>query len=160
MPLAHVKAPHFTAINARPDQFPHICIGIVHKLSTQGLRLTHYTNKLIPNTSQPVMFFITGKYHVKQIILTLSSQTGISALILAAGDGHTYTVVELVKAGAKLDLQDKVELTTPTSQSQLPSIDPFNYHSHCLHSVWRLSYHQSYSGTSTSHSEGASEGRE
>ena len=39
--------------------------------------------------------------------------------MLAARWGHTDTVMELVKAGAKLDLQDKVELTTPTSQIQL-----------------------------------------
>ena len=31
--------------------------------------------------------------------------------------------MELVKAGAKLDLQDQVELTTPTSQNQLLFID-------------------------------------
>ena len=41
-------------------------------------------------------------------ILTLSPQGGISALILATRYGHTDTIVELVKAGAKLDLQDKV----------------------------------------------------
>ena len=52
--------------------------------------------------------FITGKYHVKQIILTLSPQVGSSALILAALWGHTDTVMELVKAGAKLYLQNKV----------------------------------------------------
>ena len=33
-------------------------------------------------------------------------------------------------------------------------------HSLCLHSEWRLSCHPSYDETSTSHSEGASEGRE
>ena len=33
--------------------------------------------------------------------------------------------MELVKAGAKLDLQDQVELTTPTSQIQLSSISFF-----------------------------------
>ena len=52
--------------------------------------------------------FITGKYHVKQVILTLFPQNVNSALILAAWFGHTDTVMELVKAGAKLDLQDKV----------------------------------------------------
>ena len=52
--------------------------------------------------------FITGKYHVKQVILTLSPQAGNSALILAAWWGHRDTVMELVKAGAKLYLQNKV----------------------------------------------------
>ena len=52
--------------------------------------------------------FITGKYHLKQVILTLSPQYGSSALILAALWGHTDTVLELVKAGTKLDLQNKV----------------------------------------------------
>ena len=52
--------------------------------------------------------FITGKYHVKQVILTLSPQAGNSALMLAAWWGHRDTVMELVKAGAKLDLQNKV----------------------------------------------------
>ena len=36
--------------------------------------------------------------------------------------------MELVKAGAKLDLQDKVELTISTSQNQLLFIDPFSFH--------------------------------
>ena len=35
-------------------------------------------------------------------------QGGWSALILAASGGHTEVVVELVKARANLDLQDKV----------------------------------------------------
>ena len=38
----------------------------------------------------------------------LSSQGGYSALIWAATNGHTEVVVELVKAGALLDLQNTV----------------------------------------------------
>ena len=63
-------------------------------------------------------------YHIKQIILTLSPQTGNSPLILAARWGHRGIVVELVKAGVKLDLQDKVQFTTPISQNQLLFIIP------------------------------------
>ena len=36
------------------------------------------------------------------------TQDGDSALMTAAKNGHTNVVVELVKAGAKLDLQNKV----------------------------------------------------
>ena len=43
------------------------------------------------------------------LIILFSIQTGDSALILAAWHGHTDIVVELVKAGAKLDLQDEVQ---------------------------------------------------
>ena len=46
----------------------------------------------------------------KEIILTLSPQYGNSALILAARRGHSDTVMELVKAGTKLDLQNEVKL--------------------------------------------------
>ena len=35
-------------------------------------------------------------------------QYGSSALMMAARNGHTNVVVELVKAGAKLDLQNNV----------------------------------------------------
>ena len=37
------------------------------------------------------------------------TQFGDSALITAAWRGHTNVVVKLVKAGAKLDLQNKVQ---------------------------------------------------
>ena len=65
--------------------------------------------KSIPTSQSVGDAFISGKYHVKQIISTLSSQYGNSALILAARYGRTDTVMELVKAGAKLDLQNKVK---------------------------------------------------
>ena len=42
------------------------------------------------------------------VLLSLISQYGDSALILAAYYGETDVVVELVKAGANLDLQNKV----------------------------------------------------
>ena len=50
-----------------------------------------------------------GNIKVKQIILILSPQYGNSALMLAIWQSHTYTVMELMKAGANLDIQDKVE---------------------------------------------------
>ena len=37
--------------------------------------------------------------------------------------------MELVKAGAKLDLQDKVELAVLAPQNQILFIDPFIFHS-------------------------------
>ena len=37
------------------------------------------------------------------------TQDGDSALMLAVKNGHTNVVVKLVKAGAKLDLQNKVQ---------------------------------------------------
>ena len=40
------------------------------------------------------------------------TQSGDSALILAAWLGHTDVVTELVKAGANLDLQNEVYLYT------------------------------------------------
>ena len=40
--------------------------------------------------------------------MSFITQVGDSALTLAAWRGHTNIVVELVKAGAKLDLQNKV----------------------------------------------------
>ena len=64
----------------------------------------------IPTSQSFGDVFIAGKYLVNQIILTLSSQCGSSALILAAWFGYTETVIELVTAGAKLDLQNKVYL--------------------------------------------------
>ena len=40
--------------------------------------------------------------------MSVVTQDGDSALMMAAKHGHTDIVVELVKAGAKLDLQNKV----------------------------------------------------
>ena len=40
--------------------------------------------------------------------MSVITQSGYSALIWAAFDGHTEVVVELVKAKANLDLQNKV----------------------------------------------------
>ena len=42
------------------------------------------------------------------VLLSFISQNGNSALIDAVNSGKTDVVVELVKAGANLDLQDKV----------------------------------------------------
>ena len=44
------------------------------------------------------------------VILHMSviTQGGDTALMLAASDGKTESVVELVKAGANVDMQDKV----------------------------------------------------
>ena len=44
-------------------------------------------------------------YHTTTSVIT---QDGETALINAAWNGHTEVVVELVKAKANLDLQDKV----------------------------------------------------
>ena len=73
--------------------------------------------------------------------------------MLTARCGHSDIMVELVKGGAKLDLQDKVKLAISAPPNHC-------YHSHHLHSGWRLSCHQSYSETATIHSDRASEGRE
>ena len=40
--------------------------------------------------------------------LSVTAQDGNTALILAAGLGNTDVVVELVRGGANLDLQDEV----------------------------------------------------
>ena len=40
--------------------------------------------------------------------MSVITQYGDSALIVAASNGHTEVVVELVKAKANLDLQNKV----------------------------------------------------
>ena len=44
------------------------------------------------------------------VILHMSviTQNGVSALMCAAREGKTEAVVELVKAGANVDMQDKV----------------------------------------------------
>ena len=60
--------------------------------------------------------------NIRQIFLTYFPQAGYSALILAAWWGRADIVMELVKAGAKLNLQDKVKLTTPTSQNHCLSL--------------------------------------
>ena len=40
--------------------------------------------------------------------MSVTTQEGASALMLAAGFGKTEVVVELVKAGANVDMQSKV----------------------------------------------------
>ena len=40
--------------------------------------------------------------------MSVITQDGYSALIMAAWDGHTEVVVEFVRAKANLDLQNKV----------------------------------------------------
>ena len=47
--------------------------------------------------------------HYCALLLPFITQDGDSALTLAAWGGHTNVVVELVKAGADLDLQNKVQ---------------------------------------------------
>ena len=42
--------------------------------------------------------------------MSVITQSGYSALIWVASDGHTEVVVELVKAKANLDLQNKVRV--------------------------------------------------
>ena len=50
------------------------------------------------------------------VILHMSviTQDGYSALMLAAMEGETEVVVELVKAGANVDMQSKVHIQTCT----------------------------------------------
>ena len=45
--------------------------------------------------------------------MSVITQDGYTALILAAANGHTEVVVELVKAKANLDLQNKVCVHVP-----------------------------------------------
>ena len=40
--------------------------------------------------------------------MSVITQEGVSALMLAAMEGETEVVVELVKAGANVDMQNKV----------------------------------------------------
>ena len=84
------------------------------------------------------------------------TQDGDSALTLAARDGLTDVVMELVKAGANLDLQNNVK-TYLHSSSTVSKIGNAIF---TLSSGWRLSCHHFHSESATSHSEGASEGRE
>ena len=86
----------------------------------------------------------------------------------AASGGHTEVVVELVKARANLDLQDKVchcqgstcsHVTITMSMSAHSST---MYHSMCvlhLHTERRLGSNQGNCGTSFSHTEGVGRGR-
>ena len=67
--------------------------------------------KLFPYTVHHNVHFVMI-VHVHTIYMYTTSsvitQYGRSALIWAASEGHTEAVVELVKAGANLDLQDNV----------------------------------------------------
>ena len=67
-------------------------------------------------------------------------------------------VMELVKVGAKLDLQDEVQQLLRLNYS-IPLIH-FSLHFHCVYSEWRLGGHLCNSGAETGHSKGASKGRE
>ena len=66
------------------------------------------------------------------VILHMSviTQDGFSALILAVWNGHTEMVVELVKAGANLDLQNRVCSTLTCVRAR--DIDPYQEHTHSL----------------------------
>ena len=55
-----------------------------------------------------VLHFHPFSFSFLVFIFTLSTQDGDSALTLAAWHGRTDVVVELVKAGANLNLQNKV----------------------------------------------------
>ena len=80
-------------------------------------------------------------------------------LTLAAKDGLTDIVKELLKAGANVDLQDKVQTSFLFMLTKLsPRYLSTTISTLCLES--KLSSHHSYRKISTSHSEGASEGRE
>ena len=57
---------------------------------------------------QRVLHFDSFNFPSLVFIFTLSTQNGDSALTLAVRRGVTDVVVELVKVGANLDLQNKV----------------------------------------------------
>ena len=67
------------------------------------------------------------------------TQFGDSALTLAASGGHTDVVVELVKGGASLDLQNKV-FTTATHTSLTLCMSTYSNVMSLLflHTVWGL----------------------
>ena len=60
---------------------------------------THYTLNMICNHEC---------IHVPFTTTSVITQSGETALMEAASEGHTKVVVELVKAKANLDLQDNV----------------------------------------------------
>ena len=60
---------------------------------------THYTLNMICNHEC---------IHVPFTTTSVITQLGETALMRAASEGHTKVVVELVKANANLDIQDKV----------------------------------------------------
>ena len=60
---------------------------------------THYTLNMICNHEC---------IHVPFTTTSVITQYGETALMIAASEGHTKVVVELVKTKANLDLQDKV----------------------------------------------------
>ena len=51
---------------------------------------------------------VCSEYQCVIIHMSVISQDGESALMMAASGGHTDTVKELVTAGANLNLQDNV----------------------------------------------------
>ena len=60
---------------------------------------THYTLNMICNHEC---------VHVPFTATSVITQSGQTALMEAASEGHTKVIVELVKAKANLDIQDKV----------------------------------------------------
>ena len=62
--------------------------------------------------------FVTSSTHALShctyitLHMSIITQYGESALMMAAMEGHTEVVVELVKAGTNKDLQDKVDKGT------------------------------------------------
>ena len=52
---------------------------------------------------------VYSEYQCVSYYTCLSSQNGETALIMAAEEGETEVVVELIKAGATLNLQDEVQ---------------------------------------------------
>lgn len=52
---------------------------------------------------------VYSEYQCVSYYTCLSSQYGYSALMVAADEGETEVVVELIKAGADLNLQNKVQ---------------------------------------------------
>ena len=62
------------------------------------------------------MLFITHESPVTvlavsvRLHMSIISQGGVSALMLAAVEGHTEVVTQLLEAGANTDLQDKVQV--------------------------------------------------
>ena len=74
--------------------------------------------------------------------MSVITQDRHSALILAAWEGHTEVVVELVKAKANLDLQIKVCSMTKSTHTLSCSVDTaLVLLLHTVHSTYTISRH-------------------
>ena len=91
---------------------------ISHLYMTKLAHSTHHLwCALISMSPVRDMLFITHASSVTvlavsvRLHMSIISQYGLSALMLAAYEGHTEVVTQLLKARAKTDLQDQVHYT-------------------------------------------------